>query len=197
MITRFAALAALVAGAILLAACGGNDSTATSDTTPAGDSPVAIGDSAFNEADVTFAQGMIPHHSQAIDMAALAADRSENPAILHLAQRIQGAQDPEIEQMRSWLETWGHDEMAAEMEGMGHAMSGMMSDDDMAALAAATGPEFDRLFAQMMIEHHQGAIATAQTVLDDGAHPEARALAEAIIAAQSEEIDEMQNLDLG
>ncbi|MEZ5219751.1 MAG: DUF305 domain-containing protein [Ilumatobacteraceae bacterium] len=94
----------------------------------------------FNDADVTFAQGMIPHHSQAIDMAALAADRTDNPAILDLATRIQGAQDPEIEMMQGWLQTWGHDEMATDMEGMDHDMSGMMTDDDMTALEAASGP---------------------------------------------------------
>ncbi|MGF1598387.1 MAG: DUF305 domain-containing protein [Acidimicrobiales bacterium] len=200
MITRFAPLAAFAAGALLLAACGGSDSAApTNSTVPAAteDGSGAVGVAEFNDADVVFAQGMIPHHAQAIEMAALAADRSQNPAILDLAQRIRGAQDPEIELMRSWLDAWGHDEMAAEMEGMDHDMAGMMSDDHMAALTAATGPAFDRMFTEMMIVHHQGAIDQAQTVLDDGADAEARALAEAIIAAQSAEIDEMQNLDLG
>lgn len=191
MIRTFAVMVALGAGSLTLAACGGSDTATSAADTSAGAEAV------FNDADVTFAQGMIPHHSQAIAMAALAADRTENPAILDLASRIQGAQDPEIEMMRGWLESWGHDEMASDMEGMDHDMSGMMSDDDMAALEAASGAEFDRLFAEMMIEHHQGAIDMAQTVIDDGADPDVRTLAEAIIAAQSAEIAEMQDLDLG
>lgn len=190
MIRTFAVMVALGAGSLTLAACGGTDTA-----TPAADTS-ASAEAVFNDADVTFAQGMIPHHRQAIDMAALAADRTDNPAILDLATRIQGAQDPEIDMMRGWLQTWGHDEMAADMEGMDHDMSGMMSDDDMTALEAASGPEFDRLFAEMMIKHHYGAIDMAQTVIDDGADPAVRPLAEAIIAAQSAEITEMQNLDL-
>ena len=193
MMRRLAVVAALSAGSLVLAACGSDDAT------PAADTASGTADAAFNNADVTFAQGMIPHHSQAIDMAALAADRSRNPAVLDLATRIEAAQDPEIAQMRGWLQTWGHDEMPADMEDMedmDHGMSGMMSDDDLDALEAATGAEFDQLFAQMMIEHHQGAIEMAQTVLDDGADPEVRQLAEAIITAQSDEITEMQNLDL-
>ena len=191
MIRTFAVMVALGAGSLTLAACGGSDAA-----TPAADTS-ASAEAVFNDADVTFAQGMIPHHSQAIDMAALAADRTDNPAILDLATRIQGAQDPEIEMMQGWLQTWGHDEMATDMEGMDHDMSGMMTDDDMTALEAASGPEFDRLFAEMMIEHHQGAIDMAQTVMDDGADPDVRNLAQAIIATQSAEITEMQNLDLG
>lgn len=198
MITRLTRLAGFAAGALLIAACGGSESAATPESTVSAENGSgAVGVAEFNDADVAFAQGMIPHHAQAIDMAALAEDRSQTPAILDLAQRIQRAQDPEIDQMRSWLEVWGHEEMATEMEDMDHDMSGMMSDDDLAALSAATGPEFDRLFTQRMIEHHQGAIAQAQAALDNGADPDARALAEAIIAAQSAEIAEMQSLDLG
>ena len=105
-----------IAGSLTLAACGGSDTA-----TPAADTS-ADAETEFNDADVTFAQGMIPHHRQAIDMAALAADRTENPAILDLATRIQGAQDPEIEQMQGWLQTWGHDEMPADMPPQGMEM---------------------------------------------------------------------------
>ncbi len=120
MIRTFAVMVALGAGSLTLAACGGSDTA----TPPAATS--ASAEAVFNDADVTFAQGMIPHHSQAIDMAALAADRTENPAILGLASRIQGAQDPGIELMRGWLRTWGHDEMASDTEGMENDLSGMV-----------------------------------------------------------------------
>lgn len=190
MIKRFAVVVALGAGSLGLAACGSNDGG-----TPDEDASSAT-EAAFNDADVTFAEGMIPHHSQAIDMAALAADRTQNPAVLDLAARIQAAQGPEIELMRGWLQAWGHDEMPGDIQGMDHDMSGMMSVDDMTGLQAATGIEFDRLFARMMIEHHQGAIDMAQAVSADGADPAVRGLAEAIIVAQSAEITEIQDLDL-
>lgn len=141
---------------------------------------------------------MIPHHSQAVEMATMALEQSSNTSIVDLASRIQGAQDPEIEQMRTWLNTWGQQEMSSDMEGMDHGSAeGMMDDTEMTALAAATGAEFDALFVDMMIRHHQGAIAMANTALTEGTDPDGRALAEAIIAAQEGEIAEMQGLDLG
>ncbi len=148
-------------------------------------------------ADVEFAQGMIPHHVQAVAMADLAIERSTNPEVLDLARRIQAAQDPEIEQMRTWLTSWDEEEMSSDMEGMEHgSVEGMMDDTEMTALSAATGAEFDTLFVDMMIRHHQGAIAMANAVLTEGTDPGVRALAEAIIAAQEGEIAEMQGLDL-
>ena len=187
------ALVFVVAASVALAACGSDGTTqltATSSTVPA--------QASFGDADVAFAQGMIPHHSQAVDMAALALKQSSNPAILDLAARIQGAQDPEITQMRGWLTTWGQQEMTADMEGMDMgSVDGMMDDTEMGALSDATGPAFDALFVDMMIRHHQGAIAMAKTVLADGAEPHVRALAEAIITAQEGEITEMQALDVG
>ena len=183
---------------IIAAACGSSDTAEPSTTEP----PVAAG-STFNDADVGFAQGMIPHHSQAVEMATMALDQSSNPAIIDLAARIQGAQDPEVEQMRGWLNTWGQQEMSGEeitgeMEGMAHgSLEGMMDDTEMTALAATTGPEFDSLFVDMMIRHHQGAIVMANSLLTDGTDPEVRALAQGVIAAQEGEIAEMQGLDLG
>ena len=182
-----------VAAAVTLSACGSSASAPSS----AADSTVPAS-STIDDADIAFAQGMIPHHSQAVEMAALALTQSTNPAILDLAARIQGAQDPEIEQMRGWLTTWGQEEMAADMEGMDHGLpEGMMDDSELATLSEATGPAFDALFVDMMIRHHQGAIAMAKTVLNDGGDADVRALAEAIIAAQEAEITEMQALDLG
>ncbi len=147
-------------------------------------------------ADVEFAQGMIPHHVQAVAMADLAIERSTNPEVLDLARRIQAAQDPEIEQMRGWLTTWGHDEHDGETDHDANhdEMHGMMSDDDLSSLGGLTGPAFDTAFAEMMIRHHEGAIAMAEVVLTDGTDPEVRALAEAVITAQQAEIDELLSL---
>jgi uncharacterized protein (DUF305 family) len=145
-----------------------------------------------NDADVTFSQSMIPHHRQAVEMAQLAADRAEDPRVLDLASRIEGAQDPEIAEMTGWLEDWdedvpdegGHDDMSG--------MSGMMSSEDMDALEAASGAEFDEMFLTMMIEHHRGAVEMANTELDDGESDDAIALAQKIIDAQEAEISEME-----
>lgn len=192
MIRRLAAVVALSAGSLVVAACGSDDGTPQ-----ALDASGDVGEAAFNDADVAFARDMIPHHRQAVEMAALAPDRSENPTVLDLAARIEAAQDPEIAQMAGWLETWGHAEGPDEMESMAHEMAGMMGGADMDALEAARGVEFDHLFAEMMIEHHEGAIEMAETLLDDGSDPVVRQLAESIIAAQGAEITEMRSLDLG
>ncbi len=184
--------AAIAAAALTLAACGSSDSAADTPTTTA--AAQAATDASFNDADVAFAQEMIPHHSQAVEMATLALDRSENPQILDLAGRIQQGQDPEIEQMQGWLASWNMPEMDDEMDGM--AMNGMMSDDDMTALTDASGPDFDALFVSLMIQHHDGAITMAKSLIDEGSDPEVRALAEGVIAAQEAEIAEMEALEL-
>lgn len=145
-----------------------------------------------NDADVMFAQGMIPHHEQAVEMAKLAGDRAESQEVKDLAADIEAAQDPEIEQMTGWLEEW---DQPMEMDGMDSMeMGGMMSEDQMSELEDATGAEFDAMFLEMMIEHHEGAIAMAQDQVDDGKNAEAIALAEAIIEAQQGEIETMQGL---
>lgn len=184
--------AAIAAAALILSACGSSDSAA--DTTTTAETSQAANGPAFNDADVAFAQEMIPHHSQAVEMATLALDRSDNSAILGLAGRIQKAQDPEIEQMRTWLTSWDMPEMDNEMDGM--AMNGMMSADDMTALTAASGPGFDAMFVTMMIQHHEGAITMAKSLITEGSDPQVRTLAEGVITAQEAEIAEMKALEL-
>jgi uncharacterized protein (DUF305 family) len=149
---------------------------------------------AFNDADVEFAQGMIPHHEQAIEMADIALDPTvgASDVVKELATRIKGEQDPEIQLMTGWLTAWGQP-VAMTMDST-HDMSsmeGMMSADEMDMLSAATGPGFDKIWQEMMIKHHEGAIAMAQAEKANGSSPEALALADQIIAAQQTEIDEM------
>jgi uncharacterized protein (DUF305 family) len=96
--------------------------------------------------------------------------------------------------MNSWLEAWGVDPNLGEMEGMDHSGAGLMSDDDMAALEAATGPEASGLFLEQMVQHHTGAIEMAQQELDNGENPAALDLAQTIIDDQTAEIAEMQEL---
>ena len=146
-------------------------------------------DFTFNDPDVAFAMNMIAHHQQAIDMSDMVLSKDGvDERVLALAADIKDAQGPEIETMTSWLEEWGQ---SADMGGMNHG--GMMSEDDMAALAAA-GPETSRLFLKQMIVHHTGAIDMAEEEISDGENADALALAEKVVADQTAEILTMQNL---
>ena len=178
----------VLAGLAFTAACGSDDDPAVA--------PEASGES-HNDADVAFAQGMIPHHEQAIEMAEMALEKSETPEVTDLAALIVDAQGPEIEKLRGWLEDWDESESADDggHSGMGDDESGgMMSEADMAALEKASGEEFDRMFLEMMIEHHKGAIEMAETELEDGEFADAQAMARDIIDTQKAEIEEMEGL---
>lgn len=180
-ITTVAAAATTIVAALVLLACG------TSDTTAA---PGAR----HNDADIAFVQGMVPHHTQAVQMAQLAPDRAESTQVKELATRIEQAQGPEIAQMRGFLAAWGAPDSGA-MPGMNHdAMDGMMSGQQMAQLVQARGASFDDMFLQMMVQHHEGAVQMARTELGAGSSPEAKALAQRIIDAQQAEIGEMTRL---
>lgn len=182
--TGLTLLAAAALG-VLLAGCGGSHDmgmASPSSTTGA------------SAADAMFAQMMIPHHQQAVEMSTLAETRASSPKIKALATEIKGAQQPEIDQMTAWLEEWGIPVMPmdeAMSEHGGHGMSGMLTDDQMQQLADANGPEFDRLFAEFMILHHEGAIDMAEDVVDSK-DPRVAALAAAIIKTQADEIAHMQ-----
>ena len=141
--------------------------------------------SGYSSQDIMFAEMMIPHHQQAIEMSDLAINSSTNPEVLALAQEIKAAQSPEIEQMKSWG--------ASSMAHMGHMMDGMLSDEEMSDLAAASGSSFDKLFLEGMIKHHEGAIEMAQMVTDSK-NSEVAALAKVIIEAQQREILTMNEL---
>lgn len=169
----------LVVAAILLTGCSSGDHHDSMDM------PAATPGSAYSSTDLMFAEMMIPHHQQALVMSELALTRSTNADVLALAQEIRAAQEPEIEQMKSWGATGE--------EHAGHQMDGMLSDEELAALEAASGAEFDRLFLEGMIKHHQGAIDMAQMVLASE-NAEAKALGESIVATQQAEIKRMQEL---
>ena len=179
--------AAIIAASMFtLAACGSGEDVDTA--------------AEHNDADVTFAQEMIPHHEQPIRMAELAEARAESQEVKALAADIEAAQGPEIETMTDWLESWGEDVPDEDMSDMDHGdmssdnMAGMMTEDEMAELEAASGAEFDRKFLTMMIEHHEGAIEMAKTEQSEGEFPEAVEVAKEIERAQAEEIQTMQDL---
>lgn len=187
-----AATTLVVAAALGLTACADD----TSDTSPDETSETSDTASQFNDADVKFAQEMIPHHEQAVEMAELAADRAESTEVKQLAADIEAAQGPEIETMTGWLDAWGEDVPSGSMDhgDMGHGDTGMMTEDDMTMLEDADGAEFDRMFLEMMIEHHEGAIDMARTEQANGGNPDAIALAEQVETDQEAEIDKMKQL---
>ncbi|TFV79381.1 DUF305 domain-containing protein [Blastococcus sp. CT_GayMR19] len=182
----------LIAGAVVLTGCSGGSSMDMNDTN-AGSS--ASQSAEFNDADVTFAQGMIVHHEGALEMAQMADGRAQDPRVLDLADRIEAAQDPEIQTMTSWLEDWDQPTSAEESGGMhmGGGMDGGMG-MDMSGLEAASGAEFDRMWLEVMTEHHRGAVDMAETEIADGQNADAIALAEQIVESQSAEIEEMEAL---
>ena len=148
--------------------------------------------SEFSNTDVMFAQMMIPHHQQAVDMSDLALATSTNPDVLALAQKIKDAQAPEIELMRGWLDKAGaNTTMGHGMDDMG--MGGMMSDEEMAALKDATGSDFDTLYLQGMITHHEGALQMVKMIANS-TNAEVKKLGEAITTSQSAEITLMKTM---
>jgi uncharacterized protein (DUF305 family) len=190
---------ALTTTALLLGACGSSDmgsmDMGSSDSSSM-DMGYSIPESAdFNDADVMFAQMMIPHHEQAIEMSDIALDPNTgaSAAVIALATQIKGAQDPEISQMKNLLTTWG---MPMEMGSMDHSsmMDGMLSLEDMDSLGQLKGAEFDKAWAKGMIAHHEGAIAMANDVLANGKNSEILALANAVVSGQSTEIEILKPL---
>ncbi|MFC0626341.1 DUF305 domain-containing protein [Kribbella deserti] len=183
--------------ALALAGCGGSDSgTGQHHSTPSATTPTASV-AAHNAADVKFATDMIPHHQQAIEMAELANGKATAAAVKELAAAIKAAQDPEIRQLSGWLTAWGepvptpggHD--GHDMSG---SMPGMMTAQEMADLGKASGAAFDRMWLQLMIKHHRGAVVMAKTEQTSGQDAAAIALAKKIEADQNREIAAMQRL---
>ncbi|WP_371573591.1 DUF305 domain-containing protein [Streptomyces sp. NBC_01314] len=188
----------VAACALFLSACGddmtGMDhgsgkATATATATD------EAGSAGFNDADVTFAQMMIPHHEQALEMAELADDRASDAEIKDLAGKIEEAQDPEIRTMKGWLKSWNKPTAVESMPGMDHGNGdGVMADSDMEHLKGMKGAEFDKMFAEMMIEHHNGAISMAQDERKNGEHVDAVTMAGDIMKGQSGEVKQLKNI---
>ncbi|TNM37661.1 DUF305 domain-containing protein [Nocardioides albidus] len=191
--------AALLAASLLTLAACGNDGG--HDGHNGSNIPVS---EEFNQADVDFATDMIQHHAQALSMVDLTDGRDLSPELAALAEQIRMAQGPEIETMVDWLNEWDQpvpetmrDHANAHGDGemeMDSDMPGMMSQEQMDDLEAASGTEFEQMFLTMMIEHHEGAIEMAKTEQADGEHPDAIALAEEIEKSQTAEITTMNEL---
>lgn len=212
-----------VASTLALAACGeatesGNtdattSATSTATTTPETTSATTATTEAdgeisadHNDADIMFAQMMIPHHQQAVEMSEMLLAKEGIPAqVVEFAQGVIDAQGPEIDRMNAMLEAWGQQPVTdsggmdhGEMGGMDHGemggMSGMMSQEDMTALEEAQGTEAARLYLEQMTAHHEGAVDMARDEVADGQNPHAITLAEQVINDQEAEIAQMQQM---
>lgn len=189
-----------------LSACTSDEDHTTHDTSVAVDATVtsesaptdAAEDSArHSEADVMFAQMMIPHHQQAVEMSDILLAKDDVPGqVADLAEAIKAAQGPEIEQLTTWLDQWGEPTQPEDTHG-GHDMSemeGMLSEEELQELADSPGPEAAQLFLEQMITHHEGAVAMAEAEVADGTYQPAVDLAQTIIDTQQQEIDTMRQM---
>lgn len=184
--------AGTLAAALALAGCAGSGGSSMSGMDHSSMAPSAAQSATdHNAPDTMFAQGMVPHHAQAVEMSDMMLKKQGiDTRVTALASRIKAAQGPEIDRMNGWLKGWGE---ASQMPG-GHVMSGMMSDDDLKKLDAAAGPEASKLFLTQMIAHHEGAVEMANSEVRSGKNAEAIKLAKDVAASQADEIKEMKVL---
>lgn len=164
------------------------------------DEIAALDDAQYTQADVAFVQGMISHHAQALVMTDLVADRTGRDDLPQLTERMDVSQRDEITQMEKWLEDRGEevpDASAGHHHGDGELMPGMLTDDDLARLEAASGRDFDELFLLYMIRHHEGAVMMVAELLssdDGGQESDVFRLAQHIDSDQNVEIARMKSL---
>lgn len=154
----------------------------------------AAPDDSPNSADFSYAQMMIMHHGQALDMTSLAPERAASTQVKRLAERITAAQKPEMGAMQGWLK---NNAGAKEKGGHHHAggsMPGMATPAQLAQLRAAKGKAFDELFLKLMITHHQGAVTMATEVLSDGNNVLIEEMANDVVAQQTSEINRMRSM---
>jgi uncharacterized protein (DUF305 family) len=195
-LTRATALLTCLVTVLFLPAC--------TKSAPAGDAgtkqdqqPVITGKPAdHNAADIAFASDMIPHHEQAVDMSALVSDRSADADVQKLASDISAAQTPEIQTFKVLLVQWDENPDLNTGSGKGgqSGMHGMVDEATMARLTSLEGAEFDQLWLQSMIGHHQGAIEMAKAEIANGANVDAKSIAQNIVTTQQAEIDQMNRL---
>jgi uncharacterized protein (DUF305 family) len=189
-----AALAALTV-ALFVSSCSSPASDGHTDH-PHSDEPVITGQPAgYNADDVAFATNVIPHHQQAVDLSAMVPDRSTNAELVALAEQISAAQQPEINVMKVFLVQWNENpDTNSGHAGHGNAMQGMVDQATMTKLESLNGQEFDKLWLESMIGHHQGAIEMAKAEIANGDNVDAKALAKNIVTTQEAEIGQMKQM---
>lgn len=197
LIARIAAVLTALFVAVALSSCSSGDSNGHTDH-PGTDEPVITGEPAgYNADDVAFATNMIPHHEQALELSALVPDRSTNPELITLAEQISAAQQPEINTLRVFLVQWNENPDDGD-PGAGHEghadMQGMVDEATMERLRTLSGAEFDTLWLQSMISHHEGAVEMAKAELANGKNVDAKRMAQSIVDTQQAEIAQMRQM---
>ncbi len=141
----------------------------------------------FNDADVKYVRMMITHHQQAIEMTALVPTRAAREDVKAMASRIADTQGPDIKAMEAWIT-----KNKAPEHQMTERMPGMATAEQLAALRAASGPAFDKMFLQLMTAHHEGALTMASDLLQTGSDIFVEEMAQDVIAGQQKEISQMK-----
>jgi uncharacterized protein (DUF305 family) len=193
---RVAAVLAALAVALFASSCSSPASDGHADHQH-GDEPAISGQPAgYNADDVAFATNMIPHHQQAVELSALVPDRTTNLELIALAKQISGAQQPEIEAMKVFLVQWkeGGADPSPGHAGHPNTTAGMVDQATMTKLASLNGTEFDQLWLESMISHHQGAIEMAKSEIANGENVDAKALANNVVTTQEAEIGHMKQM---
>ena len=192
---RVATVLAAIAAALFLSSCSSPASNGQADR-PQTDQPVITGQPAgYNADDVAFATNMIPHHQQAVELSAMVPDRSTNAELAALAQQISAAQQPEIDVMKVFLVQWNENpDDNSGHGGHGNTMQGMVDAAAMTKLESLNGAEFDKLWLESMVSHHQGAIEMAKAEIANGDNVDAKTLAKNIVATQEAEIGQMKHM---
>lgn len=194
---RLAAAFTAVVAALLLGACSSPAQPAGETTQPT-DAPVITGEPAgYNADDVAFATNMVPHHKQAIELSTLVPERSTNPDVTALASRISAEQQPEINILNVFLVQWNENPELGDDGGHGahgQPMQGMVDDATMAKLESLQGTEFDRLWLESMIGHHQGAVEMAKAEIANGKNVDAISMAKTMVSTQEAEIVQMKQM---
>ncbi|WP_460355519.1 DUF305 domain-containing protein [Mycobacterium sp. ZZG] len=203
MTTLIARLTAVLAAVLLLAGCSGAGEAPAdgSDASDGSEAPLITGEpSGYNEADIAFANAMVPHHAQAIDLSRTAVEKSGNPDLVALAEQIIAVAQPEMNILNVFLVQWNENPdirtgpEGSEAPDAGQATPGTIDEATVARLGSLSGPEFDRLWLQSMISQHRGAIEIADAEIADGANVDAISIAETIAAGQRGQIEKMTQI---
>jgi len=191
-------ISAAVAVAAVLASCGSPPAPGAADHSTSSTVATAGQPADYNADDITFAQQMISHHGQAIDLSTLVPGRSTDPQLIKLASEISTGQDAEVRTLNVLLVQWNAD--PDEEKGHGAAampVAGVVDAATMNKLASLKGTEFDTLWMQSMIGHHRGAIQMAQVEVANGANVDAIGLANNIVTTEQAQIDQMMKMSGG
>jgi uncharacterized protein (DUF305 family) len=180
--------------ALLVAACGGGDSGSGTGTTAGSDTGSAAADKTvtWNDADVSFAQMMLADHQMVGEMATVAQRKATTADLKALSKKLKSEQTEAVDEISGWLTAWGEPTEA----GAAHAqMPGAMTEADMTMLTSMKkGMDFDMMFAQMMVEHHRGAIAMAEEEAANGKDADAKAMATSMVTTLQAQVTALEKI---